>query len=119
MNLVLEARIRHRLDAIEAEGRSRRLRSPAGIDLSSNDYLGLAVDPYVKAGMMRGVQIEGCGSTGSRLLRGQRSSFSDLEKRFADFKGTEAALYFGSGYAANLAVLSTFPEQGDTVFSDR
>lgn len=65
------------------------------------------------------MELDGCGSTGSRLLRGQRKAFSILEKRFAEFKGTEAALYFGSGYAANLAVLSTFPEHGDTILSDR
>jgi len=61
----------------------------------------------------------GCGSTGSRLLRGDRSCFSAIEQRFAAFKGTEAALYFSSGYAANLAVLSTFLEDGDLVFFDR
>jgi 8-amino-7-oxononanoate synthase len=119
MNPTLEARTRQRLCAIESAGLSRQLRCPEGIDLSSNDYLGLASDPYVKTRMAMGVEREGCGSTGSRLLSGQRTAFSNLEKRFADFKGTEAALYFGSGYAANLAVLSTFPEAGDTIFSDQ
>jgi 8-amino-7-oxononanoate synthase len=52
------------------------------------------------------------------LLRGHRDSFSRIERRFAGFKGTEAALYFGSGYAANLAVLSTFLEAGDYALSD-
>jgi len=68
--------------------------------------------------MAAAVMIEGCGSTGSRLLRGQRDSFSAVERRFADFKGTEASLYFGSGYAANLGVLATFVERHDLVFSD-
>ncbi len=61
---------------------------------------------------------EGCGSTGSRLLRGERTGLSTIEKRFARFKGTGAALYFANGYMANLAVLSTFPEAGDVVYSD-
>jgi 8-amino-7-oxononanoate synthase len=97
----------------------RSLKPPAGIDLCSNDYLGLATDPYLKTRMAEAVEQEGCGSTGSRLLRGERTAFSALEKRFAGFKGTEAALYFSSGYSANLAVLSTFPERGDSVLSDR
>jgi 8-amino-7-oxononanoate synthase len=68
--------------------------------------------------MAAAVMAEGCGSTGSRLLRGQRESFSAVERRFANFKGTEAALYFGSGYTANLGVLATFIERQDLVFSD-
>jgi 8-amino-7-oxononanoate synthase len=118
MNALLEARVRDRLSAMESAGLARHLGSPQGIDLSSNDYLGFATDSYLKAKMSWGVERDGCGSTGSRLLRGQRPVFATLEKRFAEFKGSEAALYFGSGYAANLAVLSTLPEQGDTIFSD-
>ena len=54
----------------------------------------------------------------SRLLRGHRESFSSLERRLAAFKGTQAALYFSSGYLANLGVLTAFLEEGDVVFSD-
>jgi 8-amino-7-oxononanoate synthase len=61
---------------------------------------------------------EGCGSTGSRLLRGQREVFTRLENRFGAFKGSPRALYFSSGYLANLAVLSTLPAPGDVIFSD-
>ena len=68
--------------------------------------------------MAAAVCAEGAGSTGSRLLRGERDCFTALEQRFAEFKGTERSLYFGSGYLANLAVLTTFPEAGDTIFSD-
>jgi 8-amino-7-oxononanoate synthase len=68
--------------------------------------------------MAEAVMIDGCGSTGSRLLRGNRESFTRVEQRFAEFKGTEAALYFGSGYAANVGVFSTFVERHDLVFSD-
>jgi 8-amino-7-oxononanoate synthase len=119
MTSLLEARVRGRLSAAQSAGLSRHLRNPSGIDLCSNDYLGLASDGYLRGRMAVGAELEGCGSTGSRLLRGQRTVFLNAEKRFAEFKGTEAALYFGSGYAANLAVLSTFPERGDMVFSDQ
>jgi 8-amino-7-oxononanoate synthase len=116
---VLETRIRQRLESFELNGLSRRLLPPAGIDLSSNDYLQFASHPMLRARMSSAILQEGCGSTGSRLLRGDRSCFSSIEQRFAAFKGTEAALYFSSGYAANLAVLSTFLDDGDVVFFDR
>ena len=116
---MLETRIRQRLESFELNGLSRRLLPPAGIDLSSNDYLQFASHPMLRARMSSAVLQEGCGSTGSRLLRGDRNCFSTIEQRFAAFKGTEAALYFSSGYAANLAVLSTFLDEGDVVFFDR
>src|SRR5579864_7864193 len=108
----LERRLRSRLSDIEAAGLTRSLRAPAGIDLSSNDYLGLAAHPLLKERMAEAVAREGCGSTGSRLLRGERESFARLERRFAAFKGVERALYFSSGYLANLAVLGTLAEAG-------
>jgi len=107
-----------RLSALEQGGLRRTLRAPAGIDLSSNDYLGLANDPRLKAAMIAAVAREGVGSTGSRLLHGERESFAALEERFARFKGTERALYFSSGYLANLAVMTTFAEADDTIVSD-
>jgi 8-amino-7-oxononanoate synthase len=114
----LAQRVGARLDAIRDAHQLRTLRPPAGVDLSSNDYLGLAADPRVKQALMSAVSREGCGSTGSRLLRGDRQAFTALESRFATFKGTERALYFSSGYLANLAVLTTLPERGDLILSD-
>jgi 8-amino-7-oxononanoate synthase len=104
--------------ALDDDGLLRTLRAPSGIDLSSNDYLGLANHPHVKERMIEAVAREGAGSTGSRLLRGTRDSFAAIERRFASFKGTERSLYFSSGYLANLAVLTTFPEAGDVILSD-
>lgn len=114
----LEKRVRQRLDELELSGLRRWLHPPAGIDFSSNDYLGLAAHPRLKESMVNAVNREGCGSTGSRLMRGHRESFAAVEQRFAAFKGTEASLYFGSGYMANLAALTTFIEPADVVFSD-
>ena len=114
----LEQRVRGRLRALEESQLLRTLRAPAGIDLSSNDYLGLSRHPVLQERMATAVREEGCGSTGSRLLRGQRDCFAAVERRFAAFKGTASALYFSSGYLANLAVLTTLPERGDTVLSD-
>jgi 8-amino-7-oxononanoate synthase len=96
----------------------RTLHPPSGVDLSSNDYLGLSTHPRLKQAMADAVMAEGVGSTGSRLLRGHRAAFEDVERRFAAFKGAERALYFSSGYLANLAALTTFAEKEDVVFSD-
>jgi 8-amino-7-oxononanoate synthase len=115
----LEARARSALAGLRRRGLRRSRRPPNGIDFSSNDYLGLAAHPRLKERMAAAVREMGCGSTGSRLLRGERDCFTAIERRFAQFKGAERALYFSSGYLANLAVLSTFPERGDTIFSDR
>src|SRR5579872_820041 len=114
----IQARIRERLKELEGGGLLRSLRPPAGIDLSSNDYLGLSSHPLLKQCMADAVMREGCGSTGSRLLRGEREAFSTVERKFAAFKSSEKSLYFSTGYMANLAVLTTFPEPGDVIYSD-
>jgi 8-amino-7-oxononanoate synthase len=114
----LEQRLRDQLAGVEQEGLLRHLSPPQGIDLSSNDYLGLSTHPLLKQRMSDAVLQEGCGSTGSRLLRGDRDSFAIAEREFAAFKGVERSLYFSSGYLANLAVLTTFPEPEDVIFSD-
>src|SRR5688572_15884848 len=114
----LEHRVRRRLAEWEAGGLLRVLQPPAGSDFSSNDYLNLSTHPLIVHRFARAVEREGCGSTGSRLLRGDRARFSALERRFADFKRADASLYFSSGYLANIAVMTTMTEKGDVVFSD-
>lgn len=114
----LESRVRARLAGLQAQGLLRSLNAPAGIDLSSNDYLNLSRHPLLLARLIEGAAREGCGSTGSRLLRGERECFAAVERRFARFKQTERSLYFGAGYLANVAVLTTLAEEGDVIFSD-
>ena len=111
-------RIADRIADLRDRHLTRVMRPPSGVDLSSNDYLTLSTHPVVTAAFAAGVHAEGAGSTGSRLLRGERTAFSDVEQRFAAFKGTDRALFFSSGYLANLAVLTTLPEAGDVIFSD-
>ncbi len=118
MENALAARVRARVADLDSQGLRRTLRPPAGIDLSSNDYLGLATHPHLAARLAGAVERDGCGSTGSRLLRGHREQFAAIERRFAAFKGTERSLYFSSGYLANLALLATLPEAGDVIYSD-
>jgi 8-amino-7-oxononanoate synthase len=114
----LAARVAARLLTLREARLSRSLREPAGLDFCSNDYLGLSKDSRIQEHLVAGIRREGCGSTGSRLLRGERESFQRVERTFARFKRTERALYFSSGYLANIAVLTTFPEAGDIIFSD-
>ena len=114
----LRERVRARLGDLEENGLLRTLRAPSGVDLSSNDYLGIAADPRVKDAMIAAAACEGVGSTGSRLLRGERERFTALEARFAQFKGAERSLYFSSGYLANIAVMTTFAEGDDVIVSD-
>jgi len=114
----LESRVLARLAALKADALIRVMRPPFGVDLSSNDYLSLASDPRLIAAFTAGAAADGVGSTGSRLLRGERRIFDAVEAQFASFKGTERALLLSSGYLANIAVLTTLPEAGDVMFSD-
>ena len=115
----LESRLRGALQAWETAGLLRRLRAPGGIDLCSNDYLALADHPLVTRRMIETIEQHGAGSGGSRLLRGHRDAFDQVERAFAALKQSERALYFSSGYLANLAVLSALPQRGDVILSDR
>jgi 8-amino-7-oxononanoate synthase len=112
-------RMAQELDALRAQSQFRTLDTPTGINLNSNDYLGLASDPRLKQAVLDAVaQTAAVGSTGSRLLSGNAREWEEAESQFADFVGTEAALYFGSGYAANIGLLTSILKPGDIVFSD-
>jgi 8-amino-7-oxononanoate synthase len=90
-----------------------------GVNFCSNDYLGLAEDSRLKLAVMEAVEKSArVGGTGSRLLSGHDPVWNELEEEFATFAGTEAALYFSSGYAANIGLLSAVLEKDDVVFSD-
>lgn len=107
------------LDALSARGRRRQLILRQGRDFSSNDYLGMARAPRlaraVEQAIARGVPM---GSGGSRLLRGNDPEHEALEEEAARFFGAESALFFSSGYAANVALLAALPQRGDLVVYD-
>jgi len=107
------------LENVRAQAQFRTLENPEGISLCSNDYLGLATDPRLKQAVIDAVaRASAVGATGSRLLSGNSPEWEDLESEFARFAGTEAALYFSSGYAANVGLLSSICQPDDFVFSD-
>jgi 8-amino-7-oxononanoate synthase len=106
------------LSALAEAGLLRRLQAPHGIDLVSNDYLGLAEDPRLTAAMKAALETCGAGSGGSRLLRGQRAAFERVEERLASFCVAESALLFVSGYSANVGLLQALVGAEDVVLSD-
>lgn len=117
--------------AIEHVGLRRRLRTvmsaPTGtinldgqdvVLLGSNNYLGLSTHPEVIAAAVEATQTFGTGASGSRLISGNSELYTTLEANLAKTKGTEAALVFSSGYAANTSVIPVLAGEGDLILSD-
>lgn len=86
--------------------------------LSSYDYLGLIGDPRVDEAAIAAVRKYGTGTGGVRLLTGTLDLHQEMEEALAEFKGTETAISFTSGYAANLAVISALFGPADRVIAD-
>ncbi len=84
----------------------------------SNNYLGLANHPDLQVAAHEAVDRFGCGSGASRLISGNMHLHEELEERLARFKQYPACILFGSGYAANVGILSSLMEAGDVIFSD-
>ncbi|MES2005050.1 MAG: 8-amino-7-oxononanoate synthase [Bacteroidota bacterium] len=93
----------------------RKLRLPQGkIDFCSNDYLGIVANEKLSTGTV----VLRTGSTGSRLLAGNYQMIEAVEKQIALFHQAETALLFNSGYDANIGLLSSVPQKGDTILYD-
>ena len=88
------------------------------VSFASNDYLGLSAHPAVVAAAREALTRWGAGSGASRLVTGSRPIHSELETELAAWKGTEAAVCFPTGFAANLGVLSTLGGPGVRILSD-
>ena len=123
---------REELDLLKQQGLFRSTRLVEGaqqsrvildgrevIMLCSNNYLGLADHPLLKDAAVRAVEKYGVSSGASRLVSGTMELHNELEASIALFKGTEAALVFNSGYAANTGIIPALAGRGDVVFCDR
>ena len=88
------------------------------VSFASNDYLGLAAHPVVTAAAHAALDRWGAGAGASRLIVGSRPVHTDLESALAEWKATEAAVVFSTGYAANLGLLTTVGEPGVLICSD-
>jgi glycine C-acetyltransferase len=86
--------------------------------LSSYDYLGLIGDPRIDAAAIEAIKKYGTGTGGARLLTGTTDQHQQMEQDLAAFRGTEAAITFSSGYAANLAVIGALFGPADRVIMD-
>ncbi|MFN4358668.1 8-amino-7-oxononanoate synthase [Sphingopyxis alaskensis] len=111
----------HRKDlaTLATQSRRRALAPRAGRDFASNDYLGLADSDVLRAALTAGIERGlPAGSGGSRLLRGNHAEHEALEVHAARHYGSEAALFFSTGFAANAALFATLPQRGDLVVHD-
>ena len=113
-------RLSAQLETWKADGLYRECRVPPDdvLMMASNNYLGLANDPEVKAFAQEALQKHGIGTGGSRLTTGTTDLHVLLETRLAKFKQTEAALVFNSGFAANIGIIPAICKPGDVIFSD-
>ncbi len=96
---------------IDLEGRSY-------VNFSSNDYLGLASDPRLAEAAKEALAEAGWGSGASPLVTGREALHAKLETELAKFEGTEAALLFPTGFAANMGTITALVGRDDVVFSD-
>jgi len=123
-------RWQHELNELDIHGMRRTLRTVDGqgpralVDgrevllLCSNNYLGLAGHPALLEAAVAATWRYGAGSGASRLVSGTLPPHAQLEERLAAFKGTETALLFNSGYAANTGILQGLFGPDDVIFSD-
>lgn len=109
-------RQRRRLQS--AQGARVRRRGRELVNFASNDYLNLAADPRLARAAIHAARRYGCGAGASPLVSGYSSPLRALDKTLARWEGTEAALTFSSGFAANLALVSSLAGREDAIFSD-
>lgn len=127
-----DQQLKAQLEAIREQGLRRELRqvnSAQGpririggqelINFSSNDYLGLANHPALKAAAIKAVERFGAGSGASRLICGSLAPFHELDDALAAFKGTEAALTFSTGYAAAVGTVTALLGKEDIIIVDK
>ena len=89
------------------------------LNYASNDYLGLANHPKVVEAAMRALKRYGLGAAASHMVSGHMRAHHELEEKLADYMTLPKALLFGSGYAANIGILTALADRGDTIFADK
>jgi len=127
-----ESELAKRLEELRSAGLYRQLRkvdSPQSpkirlngrevLNFSSNDYLGLADEPELKHAAIEAIKAYGAGAGASRLICGSLRPFNELDECIAQFKGTEAALSFSTGYAAALGTICALVDKQDVVVIDK
>ncbi|MBI4822807.1 MAG: 8-amino-7-oxononanoate synthase [Nitrospirae bacterium] len=105
-------------DRESSQGKAIIIKGREYINFASNDYLGLSSHPKVIEGAKKAFERFGGGGGASRLLSGGTVLHEELESLIADFKGTEKALIFNSGYSLNTGVIPSISNESDAIFSD-
>jgi glycine C-acetyltransferase len=102
-----------------AQGRAITIDGKQVLNFCSNNYLGLAGDERLKQAAIRCLEEEGFGAGASRLVCGNMTAHRRLEKRLAEFKGTDDCLVFSTGYMANVGIISSVCGRGDLILADK
>ncbi|MBS4195975.1 glycine C-acetyltransferase [Lederbergia citri] len=101
-----------------ANGPIITLNGKKQINLSSNNYLGLATDERLKKAAINAVKEWGVGAGAVRTINGTLKLHDKLEEKLAEFKGTEAAISYQSGFNCNMAAISAVMDKNDAILSD-
>ena len=107
------------LRIVSGNGRIVHINNTPLINLTSNDYLGIANHPHIKQAAQSAIEKFGTGTGSSKLVTGHFDLHHQAEKQFAQFKHAESALLFPTGYMANLAVLTALASPGDLICQDK
>ncbi|EKO87984.1 putative 8-amino-7-oxononanoate synthase [Leptospira interrogans serovar Grippotyphosa str. 2006006986] len=107
------------LESLKKDFLFRSLEIPYGVDLSSNNYLGLTHHPKLIESVKEGLDLYGVGSGASRLVSGHRNSFERAEQCCSEWIGTETSLWVSNGYSANVGLISCIANAKSEVFTDR
>lgn len=116
------SKLQHKLQQRQDENALRQLPVYGNrIDFSSNDYLGFAQNSALFEAVHDFLTVRNCkvnGATGSRLISGNHTLYTETEKLIAQFHQAESALIFNSGYDANVGFFSAVPQRGDVILYD-
>lgn len=108
------------IDPVEgANGAKILVRGSELINLSSNNYLGLATNPELKQIAKNAIDKYGVGAGAVRTINGTLDLHVKLEQKLAEFKGTEAAISYQSGFNCNMAAISAVMDKNDAILSDQ
>src|SRR3990172_4513898 len=102
-----------------AQGPYVKINGKPYLSFCSNNYLGLADHPKIKQAAIAAIHQYGWGTGASRLVAGNMMLHQELEKKIAEFKGTEAALLFPTGYMANVGAICALVGREDIVIGDK
>ncbi|HDH6939995.1 TPA: glycine C-acetyltransferase [Staphylococcus aureus] len=119
INYLKENGLYNEIDTIEgANGPEIKINGKSYINLSSNNYLGLATNEDLKSAAKAAIDTHGVGAGAVRTINGTLDLHDELEETLAKFKGTEAAIAYQSGFNCNMAAISAVMNKNDAILSD-